>query len=177
MKEQLLFAFLLFLSSTAQDNNEELCQELHQSLYSPQFNTLESYSDIRYVSFHENSTDSPSCLCRSNPCATLPYALYGGTKSSPTSNITLILATGVHKLHTGLTIGNSTYISLIGVDDTVLECGDKPLFSSCELHNLVIDNSSFVHFYGITFQNCHLGVPMVHIEKSNNIIFNNCIFR
>ena len=157
------------------------CQTLNTYFEDFHINLL-STSIVRFVSFHENATNSPDCLCRGNPCSTPRYALYGDEEDLVSSdvqlqNITIIIGSGVHQLTEGLPIHNATFISFIGVDDTVIECGENPVFSNCSLKNIHISKSSFIYFYGITFQNCQPKVSMLHIQESENVIFDNCVFR
>ena len=159
------------------------CQTLNTYFEDFHINLL-STSIVRFVSFHENATNSPDCLCRGNPCSTPRYALYGDeedlvymSNDIQLQNITIIIGSGVHQLTEGLPIHNATFISFIGVDNTVIECGENPIFSNCSLKNIHISNSSFIYFYGITFQNCQPKVSMLHIQDSENVIFDNCVFR
>lgn len=168
-------SFLFFLVIYYAAGDDELCQNLDRDISDFHLDLLQT-SIIRFVSFHENSTDSSACLCRGNPCATPRYALLGDG-GSPLRNITLLLGAGVHRLDEGLSLHDASHISFIGVENTVVECGANPIFSNCSLLNVFINASSFIYFSGITFQNCQLGVPMVQIERSDNIIFEKCVFR
>ena len=171
-----LLVHLVYLSLC--DNST--CQTLNTYFEDFHINLL-SNSIVRCVSFHENATDSPSCLDGGNPCSTPHYALYGDedleSNDVQLQNITLNIGSGVHQLTEGLQIHNATFISFIGVDDTVIQCGENPVFSNCSLKNIHISKSSFIYFYGITFQNCQPKVSMLHIQDSEKVIFDNCTFR
>ena len=171
-----LLIHLVYLSLC--DNST--CQALNTYFEDFHINLL-SNSIVRCVSFHKNATDSPNCLDGGNPCSTLLYALYGDedlvSNDVQLQNVTLNIGSGVHQLTEGLPIHNATFISFIGVDDTVIECGENPVFSNCSLKNIHISKSSFIYFYGITFQNCQPKVSMLHIQESEKVIFDNCVFR
>ena len=173
-----LFLLVHLVYPSLYDNST--CQTLNTYFEDFHINLL-STSIVRFVSFHENTTDSPDCLYRGNPCATPRYALYGDKdpvlSDGQLQNITIIIGSGVHQLNEGLPIHNATFISFIGVDDTCIECGENPIFSNCSLKSIHIINSSFIYFYGITFQNCQTKVSMLHIQQSEKIIFDNCVFR
>ena len=172
-------SFFLFLSALLVSSclsQEDSCCDLNKEFEDFHIDLLQT-SLVRFVSLHENATDSQLCLCRDNPCASPRYALYGDPEDIfPVNNITVILGSGVHRLDEGLTLINSSFISFVGVEGTVLECGFNPIFDNCSLGNVFISYSSFVSFSDITFQNCHLSVPMVHVKKSDHVIFNRCTF-
>ena len=181
MKQEIiccLFLLIHLVCLSLCDNST--CQTLNTYFEDFHINFL-SNSIVRCVSFHKNATDSPNCLDRGNSCATLLYALYGDEDPASSDvqlqNVTLNIGSGVHQLTEGLPIHNATFISFIGVDDTVIECGENPVFSNCSLKNIHISYSSFIYFYGITFQNCQPKVSMLHIQESEKVIFDNCTFR
>ena len=171
-----LFLLCYLTLSLANENCEEL------DVYFTRFSQTnwQSSSTIRYVAPKLiNATDTPDCLCRGYPCATAKYALYGDTEISEvsTENITVILGPGTHVLNEGLPIHNASNIYFIGVSSTVVECGINPDFENCSLKNIHISNSSSIYFYGITFQNCQNDVASIHIQHSQDIIFEHCTFR
>ncbi|XP_019857680.1 PREDICTED: uncharacterized protein LOC109585980 [Amphimedon queenslandica] len=173
----LLALFLSALLASSCLSLKDSCQDLNKEFEDFHIDLLDT-SVVRFVSLHENSTDSPPCLCRGNPCSSPRYALYGDPQSIfPVDNITVVLGSGIHRLNEGLTIINSSFISFIGVEGTILECGRDPIFDNCSLGNIFISDSSYISFSDITFQNCHEGVPMVHVKWSDHVIFSRCTFQ
>ena len=174
-----LLLVLLQLSKLSSGNNDT-CQDLYDyfnDVYTQPFRT----PVVRVVSPTSNGSDTPDCLCRRSNCSTPRYALYGeagkGPNATASSNITIVLETGVHVLNESLLIHSTSNVSFVGEEGAIVECGENPDIDNCNLLNVNVSNSSFINFYGITFQNCGLRISSVHVQYSNNVVFNNCRFR
>ena len=196
----LLLLVLVRAAHSATPTNANACDELHHVFDTVPLddNPLNSlFMHMRYVS--PNNTDSPACHCRPlTPCRTIEYALYGDNttagdatpsdnETTPITNVTVFLGSGVHRLDCGLTLNAYQDVQFIGVDGTIIECGPEPdlencslknihICSNCSLKNIHICSSSHIYFSGITFQNCSLG-PSIVVEQSDNVVFDNCTFR
>ena len=174
-----LLLVLLHLSKLSSGNNDT-CQNVYD--YFSGFNTQPFLTPVaRVVSPTSYGSDTPDCLCHRSPCATPRYALYGeagkGPNATASSNITIVLETGVHVLSESLLIHSTSNVSFVGAEGAIVECGENPDIDNCSLLNVHVSNSSFINFYGITFQNCGLRISSVHVQYSNNVVFNNCRFR
>lgn len=173
--KKLLFIFYLVTLSLANEN----CGELDSYFRHFDKNIWQS-STIFRDSFpgQSNANDTPTCLYREHPCASAKYALYGMNSSTAIENITITLGPGLHILDEGLPLHNALNVYFFGVvNSTVVECGRNPNYDNCSLLNVHISESTSIYFYGITFQNCQIDVAMIHIEHSQDVVFEQCTFR
>ncbi len=169
----LTLSCLLFVLSSG---IEFSCQSLESYFEEFHFSRLHN-SIVRVVSPSPNATNTPDCLCRSSLCSTPQYALYGDSNETELNNITIVLEAGVHFINDGIKINSASYITFIGIEGSVIQCGENPDIKNCNLLNVHIRNSSFVYFYGVTFQNCKSTIANVHVQNSENVVFQNCIFK
>ena len=169
---------VLFIIALPFASTNEVCEELNDQFQDFHVELLHT-SSVRIVALTTETTNTPECHCRGAPCATPRYALYGDENPFEVylSNISLILTSGIHVLNDGLPIYSSSYISFIGIEGATIRCGANSSISDCNLLNTHIQNSSYVYFYNIIFENCESRISSVHVQHSTNIIFDNCIFR
>ena len=185
----LLFVLIWVSTILATDTSADTsaCKRLHRVFGAIHATgNLINPSIVRHIS-PDDGKDSPACLCNPNTlCRTIQYALSENctvdySDATPldggTENVTIILESGVYVLDDGLTLHDYHDIQIIGVAGTIIECGKEPDFDACSLGNIHLQNSSHVYFSGITFQNCLPRVPMILIERSDYIVFDNCTFR
>jgi predicted outer membrane repeat protein len=150
---------------------------IDESEFSVSYLDLLATTATRYVS-PRDGMDVPHCLCLNVSCSTISYALFGNNTLTAPHNLTIILGPGTHVIdYGGIELHNATYISFIGSESTIVECHNNLTIDDCSLSNILIKNSSFVNFYGITFQNCQSVSSFIHVERSNSVIFDRCTFR
>ena len=174
----MLWYLFLFLSSVflVSSGTEETCQQLNEYFPVPDVNDQLQSSTVRVVSPSKDASNSLDCLCRRSLCSTPQYALSGDNETR-SSNITVILESGVHVINDGLFIESASHVSFIGTENAVIQCGENPDVGDCDLLNVHIARSSFVSFHGITFQGCGSKIASVHVQYSNNVVFHNCVFK
>lgn len=133
------------------------------------------------ASSNNTSTNNTSCLnytASSQSCESLRHAIFGDSNSA--ENVTVYIAKGSHILHDGLQLNEAKFVSLISLEGpelTILECGKNPVFDECQLKNVHLINSQYVLFSGLTFTKCQPLVAFVHVQDSDQVVFENCIFR
>ncbi len=176
MKTQ-IFVYLLFSLFLLSFGDQDACQTLNDQFSIPEIHNQLQSSTVRIVSPSDNAVNSPDCLCRLSACSSPQYALSGNGSETNISNVTVILESGVHVLNGGLVIDSASFISFIGVENSVIQCGENPDIANCNLLNVHVAKSSHVYFYGVTFQGCGSRISSVHVQYSDNVIFNNCVFK
>ena len=152
------------------------CQSLENYFDTFHFSQLQE-SVVRVVSPSLNASNTPDCLCRRSLCSTPQYALHGDQNETDLNNITIILESGVHVINDGLSINSVSHISFIGIEGSVMQCGQNPDIENCNLLNVHVKNSSFIYFQGVTFQNCGSMIANVHVQNSDNVVFQDCVFK
>ena len=121
------------------------------------------------------------------PCRTLRYAL-GGVGCDCThiseSNATIFentvveLADGVHVVEDciGITFGKNITIKAKNAREAIIECGHFPSTERFET-GLLSCNTVGLTFIGIVFQHCGPATPNVFLNRSSNVLFEDCTFR
>lgn len=131
----------------------------------------------------ERGENSSGCLNGSVPCRTLHYALHGLDDvqlHSTASNLRVNLQPGTYLLTGSELIINSVNVSVVGAgaDQTVFNCGEfGDTDRVCDYMNFQIRNSTNVYVSGITFTRCGPITSSAYIAFSDNIYFDNCVFR
>ena len=144
---------------------------------------LSSATVIRSVDL-ERGENTTACLNGSKPCRTLHYALHGVDDMllhSSVSNLRVNLQPGTYVLTGSEQIINSVNVSMIGVagvEETVLSCGEfGDLDRVCDYMNFQIRNSTNVYMSEVTFTHCGPITSAAYVAFSDNIYFENCVFR
>lgn len=187
-----LIVLVLAVHSTIGATDASACDTLRRGVFNSTLRSEDPLNSmvVRYV--HPNGTNNSTCLCRPlTPCRTIEYALYGDNttvdgdatpldnQTTPIANVTVVLGSGIHRLDhdSGITLHAYHDVHFVGVDGTIIQCGQEPDFEDCSLGNVHIRDSSRIYFSSIVFQNCMPQVPMIFVEQSEDVVFENCIFK
>ncbi len=131
----------------------------------------------------EKGKNSSACLNGSRPCRTLHYALHGLDDvqlRSNVSNLRVNLQPGTYLLTGSELIVDSINVSVVGAgaDETVFNCGEfGDTDRVCDYMNFQIRNSINVYVSGVTFTRCGPITSSAYVAFSDNIYFENCVFR
>ena len=121
------------------------------------------------------------------PCRTLRYALgnvgcdcryINESNVISVENIVIELADGVHTIEdcVGITYGANITIKAESSGQAIIECGHFPSRERFET-GLLSCNTVDLTFRGIVFQHCGPYTPNVFLNRSSNVLFEDCIFR
>lgn len=170
----LLSAWLLLASCQLEScsyNREEVLRPI-----------LSSSSARRQVD-QELGVDSVACLNGSVACRSLHYALHQQDDVELRSNVINLvvhLSAGIYVLTGSQQIINSMNVAIIGAgaEQTVFNCGEfGDTDRVCDYMNFQIRNSTRVYVTEVTFTRCGPITSSVYVAFSNNIYFENCVFR
>ena len=130
-----------------------------------------------------NTIDCLSGNSSSPPCQSLHFALHGVEEVEGRSNlrgVVVELSPGTYNLSGGLGIVNSVDVAILGAgpEKSIFTCGE---FGDndrvCDYMNFQIRNSSSVYINGVTFTRCGPITSAVYVAFSDDIYFDNCVFR
>ena len=147
-----------------------------------------SHIVIDPVSGNDTLCSTPASPISSlQPCRTLKHVLgnvgcdcrYISESNATTfENIVIELTDGKHIIEDciGMTYGRNITIKAKSSRQAVIECGHFPNKEQFET-GLLSCNTVDLTFRGIVFQHCGPNAPNVFLNRSSNVLFEECIFR
>ena len=168
----------------APEFGKEMCAELQNS-YQELRDNFEGYvfSTVRYVD-PLMGVDNESCLWSSDgsaPCKTINFALEqeNATTAASVHNISVTLLPGEHRLPFRLTVRNSSFIRIRGVEPylTRITCTKFPNEDlPCSFDQVDLQSSSMLFISNITFTRCGPIPVALLMEDVTDLIIEDCVF-
>ena len=116
----------------------------------------------------KNALGNVDCNCRNISEATVDSL----------ENTVIKLMDGVHVINDciGIKFGNNVSIEAVNTGSAIVKCGRFPSSKHFET-GLVSCNTNGLTFRGVNFEQCGPYTPNVFINRSRDVLFEDCVFR